>query len=237
MSSALCYPQQTRPRGCESLTREATQQRELMDRLSTLPLPCAENGTCPYISFRCSRGHVWKAVPGSPVCFHCPTCGPRTSQQRIRGSPSLSRPAKQEKLSRQVQAAAQARGGACLVSGAMSWSTKVPFRCAEGHIWEATPVNVIKGGQWCRSCWRQRKALTLPELESTARYFGGKYLGQCDNEEGSVVSQQRHLWQCSEGHVFSRTPNDIRRRPGMKHPCYWCPDCSSAGRSFSWDPD
>lgn len=236
VSSALCYPKQTRPRGCESLTSQGLDN--LFDRfsLAELPLPCVQNGTCPYLSFRCSRGHVWKAVPGSPVCFHCPECGPKVQQQRIRATSGLSRPAKKEKLSAEVQAAALAHGGACLGSGDLSWNTKVPFRCAEGHIWEATPANILKGNQWCRLCWRRRKTLSLQKLQATAAYFGGQYLGPCEQDEEATESQRRHRWRCSEGHEFVRTPNHIRRRPGAKHPCYWCPECTSAGKVFTWNP-
>ena len=56
---AVCNNQ--RPQGCAPLLGAVSPQ------LSLQPLPCVTEGICPYFRFRCSKGHEWKAVPGSAV--------------------------------------------------------------------------------------------------------------------------------------------------------------------------
>ncbi len=53
--------------------------------------------------------------------------------------------------------AAEFRGGECL-SGSMvqgDWTTKLKFRCAFGHEFEASPRLVLEGGHWCPVCERE----------------------------------------------------------------------------------
>ena len=59
-----------------------------------------------------------------------------------------------------MQGAAEFRGGSCL-SGTMSKGdlfTRLSWKCAFGHTFEATPNIVLKGGHWCPECappgWR-----------------------------------------------------------------------------------
>jgi nucleoside-diphosphate-sugar epimerase len=56
-----------------------------------------------------------------------------------------------------VQAAASFRGGECLSTSMATgdWSTKLRFRCAFGHEFEASPRCVLEGGHWCPVCERQ----------------------------------------------------------------------------------
>ena len=69
--SALCYPQESRLRGCQALYTNSSGTD--LRNLKLQSLPCVTDGSCPYSQFRCSKGHVWKGVIGSPVCFHCPS--------------------------------------------------------------------------------------------------------------------------------------------------------------------
>lgn len=50
-----------------------------------------------------------------------------------------------------IRAIARGHGGECLSPTYHSTQTKMRFRCAEGHEWEATPAS-IKTGRWCREC-------------------------------------------------------------------------------------
>ena len=53
--------------------------------------------------------------------------------------------------------AARFRGGE-LISGEMQkgdWKTKLRFRCAFGHEFEASPRLVLEGGHWCPDCERR----------------------------------------------------------------------------------
>ena len=58
---------------------------------------------------------------------------------------------------RDIRHAAVFRGGKCL-SDAMKtgdWRTKLTFRCAFGHVFEASPLLVLEGGHWCPVCERE----------------------------------------------------------------------------------
>lgn len=56
-----------------------------------------------------------------------------------------------------MQGAAKFRGGA-LLSDDMNkgdWRTKLTFKCAFGHTFEASPRLVLEGGHWCPECERK----------------------------------------------------------------------------------
>jgi hypothetical protein len=239
--SALCYPMQTRPRGCEPLTSGSFSNQNSLEKR---PLPCVESGTCPYLSFRCRRGHEWKAVPGSPVCFHCPVCDPNQGGTLpIRGyttgcgpDSNLTADSWREEVLRLTQTRSLVLGGECLSTEVISWKSKLSFRCGQGHEWEAVPGNILYGGSWCPGCSKQKRTLSHKELQATASYFGGEYIGQAAADAGRVVSQRRHEWVCSEGHRFIQSPNNVRRKAGSKRKCSWCRSCSAAGKTFAWRP-
>jgi len=53
-----------------------------------------------------------------------------------------------------VKGAAKFRGGECLSDKMTNgdWKEKLKFRCAFGHIFEASPRLVLEGGHWCPVC-------------------------------------------------------------------------------------
>ena len=56
-----------------------------------------------------------------------------------------------------MKGAAKFRGGECL-SDTMDkgdWQSKLSFRCAFGHTFEASPRLVLEGGHWCPECERK----------------------------------------------------------------------------------
>ncbi len=56
-----------------------------------------------------------------------------------------------------MRRAAEYRGGE-LLSASMQmgdWKTKLRFRCAFGHEFEASPRLVLEGGHWCPECERK----------------------------------------------------------------------------------
>ena len=52
----------------------------------------------------------------------------------------------------EMQALARKKGGRCLSTVYNNFKTKLRWRCAKGHEWEATPGNVKHGGTWCPKC-------------------------------------------------------------------------------------
>jgi len=87
--------------------------------------------------WRCSFGHEWEAKPSHIKNSEswCPVCSGR----------ALIEPLKQ------LQDIAEARGGLCLAEEYVSSTTKLGWRCAFGHEWEAVPSS-IKSGRWCPVC-------------------------------------------------------------------------------------
>jgi len=74
VSNALCYSSSESPRGRGCGPLLVDDENTTFANPLHAALPCVTEGECPYLQFRCSKGHTWKAVSGSPVCFHCPVC-------------------------------------------------------------------------------------------------------------------------------------------------------------------
>ena len=87
--------------------------------------------------WRCSLGHEWETKP-SHIKYSeswCPVCAGHV----------LIEPLKQ------LQDIAEERGGLCLSGQYVSNTTKLRWRCGDGHEWEAVPSS-IKAGKWCPIC-------------------------------------------------------------------------------------
>ena len=56
-----------------------------------------------------------------------------------------------------MKKAARFRGGECLSESMKKgdWTTKLTFKCAFGHTFEASPRLVLEGGHWCPECERK----------------------------------------------------------------------------------
>ena len=70
-----------------------------------------------------------------------------------------------------MKKAAEFRGGACL-SDSMTkgnWRTKLSFRCAFGHSFDASPRLVLEGGHWCPEC--ERKSWNYGERAKVDPFF------------------------------------------------------------------
>jgi hypothetical protein len=102
-------------------------------------------------------------------------------------------------------------GGQCLSSEYLNNSSKLIWKCKNGHIWEATPKN-IKKGRWCPFC--VGKYLTIEEMQNRAKKFKGK----CLSKE-YINAKEKLQWQCRVGHVWLATPDSIKSGN-------WCPHCA-----------
>jgi hypothetical protein len=98
------------------------------------------------LRWRCAKGHEWVAQANHVVAGNwCPKCG-------------------KEKLARlfalsieDMRAAAAKRGGKCLSKNYENQRSRLRWRCARGHEWEAVAMS-IRRGSWCPHCARQREA-------------------------------------------------------------------------------
>jgi hypothetical protein len=144
------------------------------------------NSSSP-MRFRCANGHVFTTKAANVRAGHfCRECG---------GTKPLTLA--------DVRAAARERGGACLSTRYVNGRTKLRFRCAKGHEWEATPNHVLNHRSWCPECAPSRLA-TIEEMQAIARKRGGRCLSTT-----YVKSRERLRWQCAAGHRFEATPMAI----------------------------
>ena len=126
---------------------------------------------------------------------------------------------------------ASARGGKCLSDRYINTSTKLKWRCAEGHIWSAIPLNVIKGS-WCShptcvgrkiSKSKDRFKHTIQEMRQIAEARRGKCLSTA-----YINNRTKLQWQGADGHTWSAVPGSIMIGR-------WCPSCKGKRISKSKD--
>ena len=66
-------------------------------------------------------------------------------------------------------------GGWCLSTTYSNNKTKLTWKCAKGHVWDATPRSVMQG-RWCRTCAHESTKLTIGEMRTLAAERGGQCL-------------------------------------------------------------
>ena len=146
--------------------------------------------------WQCAAGHRWSAVPATiRKGSWCPACA------RVR-----------RLTLEQMREVAESRGGNCLSQNYTNNATKLKWRCAVGHEWSATPLQVKKG-HWCPFCARVAR-LTLHVLRQIASVKAGRCLSL-----EYVNSSDPLRWQCAAGHEWMVRPSAIRAGN-------WCPFCA-----------
>ena len=105
----------------------------------------------------------------------------------------------------EMQNIAKARGGKLLSRFYINSQTKLRWRCAEGHTWEAIPASV-KRGRWCGECGDKRAAIkkfahTIDEMQTLAKARGGECLSS--SYEGTDIKLR---WRCEKGHEWEAAP-------------------------------
>ena len=237
MPTALCYSaDKSRPRGCDLIDQSKEKEkaaRKLANNIIALPLPCVTSSNCPYDRFQCSKGHIWSAVPGSPVCYQCPDC---LSNSYERVALRVNR-----KLADRVVEVINAKNGTCLnaevlLTGRVVYKTKLQISCNYGHIWDTEVDRLLCRKTWCRECAIHDRVLGEESFHETAKYFKGTFLGLVDELDGHYITSLAN-WKCTKGHTFTQTLQNIRRRPNGKRKCSWCPTCRRDYKmNFIWDP-
>lgn len=147
------------------------------------------------LRWRCRFGHRWKAMPTNvSKGSWCPKCAHR---QRLTIG--------------EMRALAVHRGGECISDQYVNNETKLLWRCAAGHEWEATPQGVRRGA-WCPCCAHVAR-LSLSEVAAIAASHGGRCLSA---EYVNVHSPL--VWECEAGHRWTATPASVRQGT-------WCSVC------------
>ena len=149
------------------------------------------------LKFICKAGHEWMAIPTQLTQGHwCRECS-----GYAKGSIE------------QMREFAASKNGECLSEEYVDSKTKLKWRCAKGHDWNAAPSHIISNQSWCPICSHKKK-LTIEEMQSIAHSRGG----ECLSEE--YVNNQTHLqWRCILGHEWPAKPTHIKDG-------HWCPTCS-----------
>ncbi|OGB21856.1 MAG: hypothetical protein A3I66_10285 [Burkholderiales bacterium RIFCSPLOWO2_02_FULL_57_36] len=111
----------------------------------------------------CAQGHTFLQKPSALQRGHwCQQC----AHQQMR------------KTIVDMQAAARARGGACLSTAYINNKTHLYWQCADGHVWRAT-LGAITGSrkQWCPQCRAgrtkkeaQRERIAQMNMEGTGPF-------------------------------------------------------------------
>jgi hypothetical protein len=118
---------------------------------------------------------------------------------------------------KELQLIARNRGGKCLSDNYVNARTELPWECAEGHTWKATPDN-IKRGRWCPTCGRKEggeaRRLSIEQMHQIAKERGGECLS-----DTYVNNQTKLWWKCAEGYRWEAIPMSIGRGS-------WCPHCA-----------
>ncbi len=122
------------------------------------------------LRWRCRHGHEWNAMPTNVIKGSwCPVCAHR---KRL--------------TLHEMQALAASRGGKCVADQYLNNHTKLRWRCAAGHEWEAAPGSV-KTGQWCPHCAHVAR-LSLHEVTSIAAARGPLFVDRvCQCRHASTL--------------------------------------------------
>ncbi|WP_233869601.1 zinc-ribbon domain-containing protein [Paraburkholderia adhaesiva] len=118
-----------------------------------------------------------------------------------------------------MQATARERGGECLSERYVNNETKLRWRCAKGHEWDAKPMH-IRLGKWCPACSLDWHKITMAQILSMAQARGGECLSAHYDNDGSKLR-----WRCASGHEWMQTPSKVKRGA-------WCRECVRPSRTI-----
>lgn len=158
----------------------------------------------------CEDGHRWYAAPAA--VRHKSWC-------RIC---AIARSASARRLSiGHMDSLAKQRGIQCVSRRYVNSSTKMRWRCGQGHTWQATPGDV-RSGHGCPHCYDQRRGASTRHSIELMQQVAAKRKGKCLSSEylGTSVKLE---WCCKSGHKWSAAPASILAG-------HWCPQCAGVGR-------
>jgi len=162
------------------------------------------------VRWRCARGHEWEALANNIARGHwCMICGNERQGRAKAHSIGI------------MDNIAASRGGQCLSSSYRNNLTKLRWRCAQGHEWEAVPGSIVgsgkRKGSWCATCvGKLPKKLAFEKLKQLATARGGELLSM-----GYHNAKTPLRWKCAKGHEWEAIPDAVKRRT-------WCPLCGGS---------
>ena len=114
---------------------------------------------------------------------------------------------------------AQDHGGECLSPEYLGRTTRLKFKCANGHIFESTPFAHIHKKSWCNECSNRDVAHNLEFVKTFVESHGGTLLST-----EYINVRQKLTVVCSKGHQWNPTFQNIF------HNKSWCPTCAGVER-------
>lgn len=151
------------------------------------------------LKLKCSKGHIFKR-----------------SFRGIRKHPSCPQCTKDNFLLKAKRKAAE-HGGKCLSDKYEHSQKKLIWKCGSGHIFKASYSNIVINWGWCPKCANirlgDRNRKSMGDIHKVEYKTGIKCLSK--QYEGNRVKLK---WECSSGHIFYRTLNQVATRE--------CPKCN-----------
>jgi hypothetical protein len=149
------------------------------------------------LKFKCKFGHFFEK---SPLAIrHCKSWCPKCFGRN--------------KTIDDMQIVAEKRGGQCLSDRYLGAHKALKWMCKNKHIWNAAPTNILRN-HWCPYCAGQ--IVTIENMQKLAETKYGKCLS-----EAFVNVKTKLKWECSSGHIWEATPNNIKTGK-------WCPECTKS---------
>jgi len=154
------------------------------------------------VELRCALGHDTRVLPSSLLrgVGFCKVCAGND----------------QKSAERAFFGAVEAQGGQRLETSLYkNAKTRVPVRCAQGHLCSPVPGEVKKGGQICVVCSRRDPEATAQACFDAARAQGA----QLTTESVYRNNKAPIPMLCAKGHACTPTANHILRGQGICRIC------------------
>lgn len=153
-------------------------------------------GTNIKLTWECKEGHQWNATPKSIVRGSwCLKCVVHETKYTIEDAKAL----------------AISKGGKCLSTKYINYTSKLQWQCEKGHIWYASYDAITK--HWCGNC-AKNKQFTIEIMQEVAK----QYAGTCESKEYVRIKEKLN-WKCRKGHTWSASGVSVMTNN------VWCQDC------------
>lgn len=107
-------------------------------------------------------------------------------------------------------------GATCIETEWLGARTKHQVICAEGHLCNPLPNNVISGFGPCQTCAGVSPTESYRKFQDRLAELGATLL-----EDGWIGRHTPHRVRCSEGHECTPTPGNVLNGGGLCRDCAW----------------
>ena len=155
------------------------------------------------MEFTCREGHVWSTRPYHVLRgTQCGLCMGNCTE--------IAKAALVEHV--------RDKGGQVDISHYRGATTKMPFKCSQGHEWSTTPNSIMSSHTWCQKCAGNCPDEAKTKLERKVKEHGGS----CHMDE-YVNTNTRMTFTCDKGHSWKTTPGSITSGT-------WCAICCGVSK-------